>query len=135
VSFTVFNGATTTIGYRFSTDGVVVTVGSGELRVNIAVDEVPAVCTPFAAEDGCAAGSWCPPTGLTGSPRACVPAGTTELGVPCLGTTDCVANSACVDGGAGPVCTALCPIDQGGSPCATGGTCQPVAADYGLCAP
>jgi hypothetical protein len=135
VSFSIFNDATTTIGYRFRTDGVIVTVGSGELRVNIAVDEVAPVCTPFAAADGCAVGSWCPPAGLTGLPLACIAAGPVALALPCLGATDCVAGAACIDGGAGPVCTALCPSSDAGLACATGGTCQPAAADYGVCAP
>ena len=135
VSFAVFNGTTTTIGYRFRTDGVLVTVGSGRLTVNIGVDEVPPVCTPFASEDGCAAGTWCPPTGLTGAPRACFGAGMTALGLPCLGVMDCVANSACIDLGGGPACTALCASTDFGVPCAAGGTCEPVAADYGVCTP
>jgi hypothetical protein len=135
-SFTVFNGATTTIGYRFQTDGVVVTVGAGQLRVTIAVDEIAPVCMPFADDDGCGAGAWCPPTGLTSMPRACLAAGSVALGDPCVGPIDCVAYAACIDAGAGPVCTALCPSSALGSPCATGGTCQPAAADdHGICTP
>jgi hypothetical protein len=136
-NFAVFNGATTTIGYRFQTDGVVVTVGAGQLRVTIAVDEVAPVCTPFAGDDGCGAGAWCPPAGLTGTQRACIAAGAGALGDPCAGPTDCGAYAACIDAGAGagPVCVALCPNSALGSSCPTGGICQPAAGDYGVCTP
>ena len=134
-NFSVFNGATTTLRFRFQTDGVIVEVGAGELRVDVAVDEVPAVCTPFAAQDGCGAGTWCPPSGLTGLPLACIATGTIEVGLACLGAMDCVAGAACLDRGAGPVCTALCASSQAGSACPAGGTCQAVTADYGVCGP
>jgi hypothetical protein len=134
-TFSILNGATTTLRFRFSTDGVIVEVGAGELRVDVTVDEIPPVCMPFAAEDGCAPGSWCPPSGLTALPRACMSAGTIELGLPCLGALDCVAGAACTGGDGGPVCTALCPSADVGTACATGGTCLAVKADYGVCAP
>lgn len=134
-SFSIFNGATTTLGFRFRTDGVIVEVGSGQLKVNVSVEETAAVCTPFGSPEGCAAGSWCPPSGLTGQPRACVATGTIELGLPCLGALDCVAGAACIEGAAGPVCTALCPGSDDGLACATGGSCQAIRADYGLCIP
>lgn len=68
VTFTIQNGATTTISYTFETDGVIVKVGMGSLRVDTKVDEVAAACTPFGTD--CATGTWCPPTSLTGAPRA-----------------------------------------------------------------
>jgi len=132
-SFSILNGATTTLRFRFSTDGVIVEVGSGDLRVAVAVDEVPPVCTPFAVDDGCAPGNWCPPSGLTGLPRACISTGTIELGLPCLGAMDCVAGAACIEQSAGPVCTALCPTSDVGSACPSGGTCLTGAVDYGVC--
>ncbi|HEX2658410.1 MAG TPA: hypothetical protein VHU40_09065, partial [Polyangia bacterium] len=136
-SFSVFNGATTTLRFRFATDGVIVEVGSGGLRVDVAVDEIAPVCTPLAASDGCGAGTWCAPVGLTGRPLACIPTGTLDLGVACLGAMDCVAGAACIDAGAGAgaVCTALCASTEAGLACPAGGTCQVVAADYGVCAP
>jgi hypothetical protein len=133
--FSIFNGATTTLRFDFRTDGVIVRVGSGSLRVDVTVDEIAAICTPLAAADGCGAGTWCAPAGLTGLPLACVAKGTIELGVACLGAMDCVAGAACVDAGAGAVCTALCSSSEAGAPCPGGGTCQVVAADYGVCAP
>lgn len=134
-SFSIFNGATTTLNFRFRSDGVVVEVGSGHLNVNVSVEETAPVCTPFAVPDGCAAGSWCPPSGLTGLPRACVTSGAIALGLPCLGATDCGAGAACVESAGGAVCTALCPASAAGLACATGGSCQAVRADYGVCAP
>ena len=132
-NFSIFDGATTTLRFRFRTDGVIVEVGAGELRVDVAVDEVTPACTLFAAEDGCSPGHWCAPSGLTGLPRACVRAGSIELGQACLGATDCVAGAACRDAGAGPICTALCASSEAGSACPTGGTCRIAASDYGVC--
>ncbi len=133
VDFTIWNGATSTITYQFSTDGVIVTVGSGQLSVVISVDETAPVCTPFGTD--CGDGSWCPPTGLTGTQRACVAAGTGALGQACAGPADCVANTACIDAGTGPVCTALCASGDIGTDCASGGTCQSAGTDYGVCTP
>jgi len=133
VSFSIYNGSTTTIGYQFRTDGFIVVVGQGQLRIAIAVDETAPVCTPLGSD--CGDGAWCPPTGLTGAALRCYFAGTVALGSPCAGPSDCVANAACIDSGAGPVCTALCLSTDFDTPCASGGTCQRATADYGVCAP
>ena len=95
VGFTIFNGATSTVSYVFQTDGVIVTVGSGQVRVTATIDEVDASCVPFGAS--CGEGSWCPPTTLTGMARACVAAGVTPVGSPCATPTECVANASCFD--------------------------------------
>jgi len=133
VNFTIFNGATTTVSYQFETDGVIVTVGAGQLKVTTTVDETAAVCTPFGTD--CPEGSWCPPTALTGSRRACIAAGSTALGQPCAGPADCVGNASCFDLGTGPVCAPLCPAGEFDAACASGGTCQPAGPDYGVCRP
>jgi len=131
LGFGISNGTTTTISYRFQTDGVVVTVGAGELRVKVAVDEVAPPCTPFGAD--CGEGTWCPPTGLTGAPLACIATGTVDIGDPCSGPSDCVSTSSCFDLGEGPVCAELCPSSRFGEACDSGGTCQGAAPDYGVC--
>jgi hypothetical protein len=133
VGFSIFNGTSSTVSYQFSTDGVIVVVGSGTLNVAVTVDEHAAVCTPFA--DDCAAGTWCPPTGLTGGPRACMTAGAIALGDPCSSPSECVANSSCFDLGSGPKCTELCPLGAVGSACSAGGTCEDSGPDYGVCRP
>jgi hypothetical protein len=107
VAFTIFNGTTSTISFEFQTDGVIVTVGSGALRVTATVNEIGATCTPFGAD--CGAGTWCPPTTLTGAARACIVEGGTPLGAACASPLDCAANASCFDLGGGPVCAALCP--------------------------
>jgi endoglucanase len=129
--FTVFDGTTTTLVFRFQTDGIIVTVGSGELHVTAAVDPVPPICTVLG--DGCAPGTWCAPAGLTGAPLACISAGTVSVGQPCAGPTDCVANASCFDLGAGPVCGAMCSNGSLDTPCDTGGTCLPGGTDFGIC--
>jgi len=50
VSFSIYNGSTTTIGYQFRTDGFIVVVGQGQLRIAIAVDETAPVCTPLGSD-------------------------------------------------------------------------------------
>jgi len=133
VGFSILNGTTTTVSYQFSTDGVIVTVGSGEVRIEVAVDESSATCTPFAND--CAESTWCPPTGLTGAARACVAAGLTAIAEPCDAPTECVANASCFDLGSGPVCAELCPADAFELPCASGGICKAAGSDYGVCRP
>jgi hypothetical protein len=133
VGFTIFNGATSTVSYQFQTDGVIVTVGSAQLRVTATVNEVDAACTPFGA--GCGEGFWCPPTTLTGMARACIPAGATPVGSPCADPTECVSNASCFDLGTGPVCAALCPSSQFDAACDGGGTCRALGAEYGVCGP
>lgn len=134
-SFTIFNGATSTLSYQFQTDGVIVTVGSGQLRVTAGVQEIPAVCTPFGTD--CGDGAWCPPTTLTAMARACVAAGATPVGSRCASPTECVANASCFDLGEGPVCAALCPPAQFDGPCSDASTvCQAAAgAEFGVCRP
>ncbi len=129
----IFNGTTTTLTYRFLTDGVIVSSGEGQFGIVAAVDQVPPLCTPFGTD--CAAGSWCPPGQLVGGDVSCVAAGTIALGEPCAQPTDCVANASCFDLGAGPVCTALCPASAFNAPCDSGGTCAAAGADYGICQP
>jgi hypothetical protein len=130
-SFSIYNGTTTTLVFEFETDGLIVTVGSGDLNVNVAVTEIQPVCVPLGSD--CGSGAWCPPTGLTGFSVACVAAGAVEVGQPCSGPADCVANASCFDAGAGPVCVELCAKTGVGEDCASGGTCLECEADYGLC--
>lgn len=131
--FSILNGTTTTVAFRFQTDGVIVTVGSGALQVVVAVDELTPVCEPFSSD--CGPGAWCPPSGLTGAARACVAEGGIDLGQPCAAPLDCVANATCVDLGSGPICTALCSGSNAGAACDSGGTCQFARDDYGVCVP
>ena len=133
VGFTIFNGTTSTISFAFQTDGVIVTVGSGALRVTATVDEIGASCTPFGAD--CSAGAWCPPTTLTGAARACIVGGATPIGAACASPIGCVAGASCFDLGSGPVCAALCPPAQFDQACDGGGLCQAINAEYGVCQP
>jgi hypothetical protein len=132
-NFTIFNQSTSTIAFQFETDGVVVTVGAGRLNVNFGITEVPAVCAIFGSD--CAAGSWCAPPELTGSPLSCIGEGAVPVGQVCLSPRDCVANASCFDFGGGAVCGALCAPAEFDAACASGGTCIPVGAEYGVCVP
>jgi len=132
-SFTIYDRTTTTISFQFETDGVVVTVGSGNLTVNIGVTEVEPVCTILGSD--CPDGTWCAPPELTGQPLDCVYAGTVVAGEPCNGPQECVGNTSCFDFGDGPACTALCDASAFGNECAGGGTCTRVGTAYGICVP
>jgi len=131
--FTIYDRATTTVAFQFETDGVVITVGSGELVVNIGVTEVPPACAILG--DDCPSGTWCAPAELTRQPISCVQAGPKAVGEACNDPVECAANSSCYEFGAGPLCTALCEPADFGSACAGGGTCTAAGATYGICVP
>jgi len=133
VDFEILNGSTTTVTYQFETDGEIVTMGAGTLNVAGHVEERPPVCTVLG--DDCGEGLWCPPTGITGAPLACRAAGAVEIGASCASPAECVANSSCIDLGAGPVCAELCAPDSFDQACVSGGQCVAVGADYGVCTP
>jgi hypothetical protein len=129
----IYNGVTSTVTLEFETDGALVRVGSGNLAVELDVTEDGGVCTPLSTD--CGEGSWCPPTELTGVPRACVTAGEAGLGETCSGPHDCTADSSCFDFGSGPVCAALCPAEQFDQPCAENSRCIAAGIEYGVCTP
>jgi hypothetical protein len=130
-SVTIYNGTTTTLTYSFRTDGVIVNIGSGRLDIAINIDVADAACTPLGRD--CPSGSWCPPATLTGADLHCVFAGSKAIGQPCLNPAECVANASCFTTSSGAVCAALCPSSQFNQPCDAGGSCRPVASDYGYC--
>lgn len=133
-NFTIFNASTTTISFQFETDGSIVSVGNGNLRVTFGVTEVPPVCTVLG--DDCPEGNWCAPAELTGAGYlACIPSGTVALGEPCTSPRECVANASCFDYGSGPVCGAVCLSEEFGAECGSGGTCAPVGTQFGACVP
>jgi uncharacterized membrane protein YgcG len=131
--FSIFDRTTTTISFQFETDGVIVQVGAGNLNVEVGVTETPPICNVLG--DGCSDGLWCAPPELTGSPLACVTAGSVAAGEACSGPTDCVANASCFDFGGGPYCAELCLKPQFGKACASGGTCVEAGSEYGICVP
>lgn len=133
MSFEVFNGTTTTLVYRFQTDGAIVPIGAGNVQIKVGVDEVQAACTPFGND--CPEGCWCPPTSLSALSRQCLWAGTVALGEPCDKPTACVANASCFDMGSGAICAALCPRSQFDTTCVSGGKCQRVTSEFGVCVP
>jgi hypothetical protein len=131
-SFSIFNQTTTTLSFEFETDGQLVTVGSGSLRVAVEVNETAPVCAPLG--DDCAPGTWCPPSELTGAILGCIPEGPVSVGEPCSAPTDCSGNASCFDFGLGPVCAQLCGVEGVGPSCGEG-SCTPQGVDYGVCTP
>jgi hypothetical protein len=132
-SFNILNGTTSTIAFNFETEGELVTVGSGNLNIDVGVTERPPVCTPLG--EGCTEGNWCAPSSLLGTPVSCVVAGTVELGQECSSPLDCVANASCFDLGDGAKCAQLCLSEDFDQPCSTGGTCRDRGQGYGVCEP
>lgn len=131
--FTIFNQTTTSISYRFETDGQSVTVGSGQLSVSIDVAEIPPVCSVLG--DDCPEETWCAPSELTGATLACVDQGTVPAGGTCESPEECTGNTSCFDFGSGPVCAPLCLTAQFNEPCSSGGVCTPQGSEYGVCTP
>ena len=132
-SFTIFNQTTTTVSFQFQTDGQIVTVGAGNLNVDVVVEETAPVCTPLGSD--CAPGSWCPPTELTGAALRCIAEGPVASGAACRSPRDCAANTSCFDLGVGAVCVPLCGAADFNQPCQSGGLCAPRGVDYGVCEP
>ncbi|WP_437954843.1 hypothetical protein WME76_25130 [Sorangium sp. So ce119] len=133
--FTIHEGATTALVYRFQTDGTVVTIGDGQLDISIEVTEVGGTCTPLVS--GCGDGGWCVPGELAGGQPACLEDGDIPVGGACDDPAAwCVANALCgdIDGTGAAVCIELCPMDSIGSPCESGGFCQEVGfLEFGIC--
>jgi len=133
VDFKIYNQTTTTVWFQFETDGQIVTVGTGQLNVDIDVHETTPLCTPLGTD--CEAGTWCAPPELTGRTLSCIDEGPVAEGETCGSPLDCTANTSCFDFGAGPVCTRLCLGSEFGEPCGTDATCTAQGVDYGVCAP
>lgn len=133
LDFRIFNQATSTITIEFETDGQVVTIGSGQLNVELEVGETAPLCALLGSD--CGPEAWCAPPELTGSALSCISSGPVSEGEPCGSPLDCAANTSCLDFGAGAVCTALCLASEFGQPCASTGICTPQGIEYGVCAP
>jgi hypothetical protein len=133
VRFEIFNQTTTTVSFEFETDGQVVTVGAGQLYVDVDVVETPPICELLGSD--CASGTWCAPSELTARPLACISEGSVAEGEPCRSPLDCGANTSCFDFGSGPVCTRLCLQSEFEQACASGGICTPQGLEYGVCTP
>jgi hypothetical protein len=135
VAFTISEGSTTSLVYQFDTDGTIISIGSGNLAISIAVNETatPAACTPFGA--GCAADEWCVAGALFGVPDQCVETGPLQPGDPCDGTVGCGMNQLCGDIGLGNQCLELCPASSIGQTCPNGGgVCTDIGdTTLGLC--
>ncbi|WP_437733394.1 hypothetical protein [Sorangium sp. So ce1335] len=139
-TFTIYDGATTEVVYRFLTDGTTVTIGNGQLDISIEVTEVGGggACTPLGA--GCTEPEWCIPGELVGGEPACIAGGDIPVGGACTfeASTDCVPGSLCGDlEGTGEdfgTCIALCPPELLGAPCASGGICSDIGyPEFGIC--
>ena len=140
-AFQILGGGTTNIAFQFTTDGTLVTIGTGELNVSIGVTETGAggsggstggQCM-LAAQTGCPSGQACYFTGNTDGTGECLPPGTSPFGGACDGTevNQCVAGGVC--GSTPSTCFQMCAV--GGAACPGGKTCvnANVGGNLGVC--
>jgi len=118
--FQILGGGTTNIAYQFSTNGTIVTIGTGQLSVSISVIEnggTGAACS-FSSQTGCPAPEACylvvNPDGMSGTGQCFAP-GMIAIGAACTGaaTNECVADGVCADDGTGTgagVCVRMCDV-------------------------
>ena len=134
-SFQILGGGTTNVAFQFSTDGTLVTIGTGQLSVSIGITETGmsggggmggggGSCT-IAPQSGCAANQACYYNGSMGLQGSCAPAGTVAPGGACVAVTDCAGGGICavtdptMQGG---TCLATCAV-SGPNTCPAGQTC------------
>jgi hypothetical protein len=130
-AFQILGGSTTNIAYQFSTNGTLVTIGTGDLSVSIDVTENGGTgmgtCS-IAPQGGCAAPQGCyfvsDSTGMSGAGQ-CFPPGTVLIGGTCTGaaTNECVVGGVCASDGTTAQCFQMCNL-AGTNTCAGGQTCQ-----------
>jgi len=135
-NFMIGEGSNTSLVYQFDTDGTIISIGSGQLEISIAVNEIgsPGGCTAFEPE--CGPEAWCVPGSIIGVPEnQCLPAGPLNVGEPCDGGELCGMNALCGDIGFGPQCLEVCSPSHFGQPCEFGGgICMDINfPDIGLC--
>lgn len=124
-SFQILGGGTTNVAFQFSTDGTLVTIGTGQLSVSIGITETgsggsggsTSNCT-IVPQSGCAANQACYYNGSTGLDGTCAQAGTVAPGGACTAVSDCAG---------GGVCAAIDPSNPGGGTCLA--TCALSAAN------
>ncbi|MGK4003806.1 hypothetical protein WMF31_14335 [Sorangium sp. So ce1036] len=136
-AFTISDGSTTELAYRFQTDGAIIAIGNGQLDISIEVIEAGGgECTPLGA--GCGEGAWCVPGELVGGAPICAPGGDIPIGGACSldAYPGCMSGALCAgspEENAG-VCVELCPAEILGAPCASGGVCSDVGySGFGIC--
>ena len=130
--FQILGGGTTNVAYQFSTNGTIVTIGTGQLSVSIGVTEnggTTSACS-FTHQVGCMAPQACylvvNPDGMSGTGQCFLP-GTIAIGAPCTGAVDneCVPSGVCAGDGSGSgaaTCIQMCDV-AGGGMCPAPQTC------------
>jgi hypothetical protein len=121
--FEIIGGSRTNLGYRFSTDGVMVTIGRGSLDISIEVVPVDAGPCDLLTPVACASESACY-QGAAGP--ECDPIGTGLVGADCDAVNSCVPGAFCFAGVAGNpkrFCFQLCALGATAQ-CAEGFQCR-----------
>jgi hypothetical protein len=130
-SFQILGGGTTNVAFQFSTDGTLVTIGTGQLSVSIGVTETSGMgstCTVGVA-GGCPTPQTCyfvvNPDGASGTGQ-CLSQGMIPIGSACTGSAsnECANGGICASDGSmssGGVCFQTC--SPMGVPCPTGQSC------------
>jgi hypothetical protein len=104
-AFQILGGGTTNVAYQFSTDGTIVTIGTGDLSVSIDVTETGSggsgggggtgSCS-LAPQGGCPASQACYLSSDTMATGQCSPAGAVPVGGVCTQVADCAPGGVCV---------------------------------------
>jgi hypothetical protein len=131
-AFEIIASSTTSVSFRFATDGSIVDIGTGDLEVSIEVvdqgDGGTAGCS-LLSQTGCAAGEGCYPVAVGES--VCAPAGTVPAGGTCAFLNDCAAGTSCFQLDTQAQCLTLC--DPGLPSCGAGEACAEFQPGAGAC--
>ncbi len=135
-SATVSELSTTIVTYTFYVDGVgPISMGDGDLAVDVAFDTEPPICDPNAQD--CADGLACSLTDLWTGQFECGPEGGSPAYQDCWGAFDCEMDHACVPAAENfhcvgyDCCVPTC--DLAAPACPNGESCVPVDGATGIC--
>jgi hypothetical protein len=134
--FGISSATTSTVLFRFETDGTIIDIGTGQLEVAIEVNETGATGCDIMQQTGCSMGEGCyfggGPEGLT---PICIPAGMDPPGSACMQQNSCAPGAFCGSfDGETVSCITICAVSGMGPTCPAGQACAPVGVgDIGGC--
>jgi hypothetical protein len=133
--FGISSAATSTVLFRFETDGTIIDIGTGQLEVAIEVNETGATGCDLIQQTGCAMGEGCYFGGEDGLTPICAPAGMSPPGSACMQQNFCAPGAFCGSfDGENVSCIAICSVSGMGPTCPAGQACASVGVgDVGGC--
>lgn len=135
--FGISSAATSTVLFRFETDGTIIDIGTGQLEVAIEVTETGStIACDIINQTGCPMGQGCYfGGGDDGLTPICAPVGMTPPGGPCMQQNSCAPGAFCGSfDGENVSCIAICAVSGMGPTCPAGQACASVdIGDVGGC--